>query len=200
MRIFLVNGSPRITGDTNALLAGLDRSFQDQGERPRLVHAVTLLEGLTTPYCVNCSTRCEGTCYRGSGLEAFFDDLAGADALVVASPVHFGTVAAPLKGLWDLSRKLRLERGLLYTVGAALAVGAGHYGGQETTIRAIHDMMLIQGMILVGDSRRESVGHQGVGAESGDDAPARSRLDHLAGAVLAVAGATTGLRRRSPIK
>lgn len=198
MRVFLLNGSPRPEGDTQALLELLEHSFRAGGAEPELIHAARLLEDLDPPYCTHCSRACPGACYRGSALEAFFGRLAGADALVVASPVYFGTVATPLKAWWDFTRRLRSERTLLYTVGAALAVGASHFGGQETTIRAIHDMMLIQGMILVGDSSPDSVGHQGVGFEGppGEDTRARSRLDHLARAVLAVAGATADLRRR----
>ena len=40
------------------------------------------------------------------------------------------------------------------------------FGGQETTIKAIHDLMLVQGLIIVGDGHRDfDSGHQGACAQ-----------------------------------
>jgi len=60
-----------------------------------------------------------------------FQKLAQADALIIGSPVYFGTVSAQLKGFWDKSRKLRTALALLNTVGAAVTTGGARFGGQE---------------------------------------------------------------------
>ena len=93
-----------------------------------------------------------------------FDLLRRADGILLGSPVYFGTVSAQLKSFWDKTRLLRREKYLINVVGGALAVGGSRFGGQETTLRALQDMMLCQGMIVVGDAHlEEDAGHQGRG-------------------------------------
>ena len=197
MRAFLLNGSPRTEGSTNLLLDNLESLLVAHEFEVEQVCAMNLLSEMETPFCTHCSSVCQGTCYRDTAVEDFFQRLPAADCLVAASPVYFGTVSAQIKALWDLSRKTRSERGLLYTVGAALAVGGGRFGGQETTIRAIHDMMFIQGMIIAGDSSSSGIGHQGVAAEdpASEDANAQKRLRILAEALSDVAEATRDMRQ-----
>ena len=49
---------------------------------------------------------------------------------------------------------------------AAVSVGAARFGGQETTVKALHDMLLIQGMSIVGEGIGDAdAGHQGVCAQ-----------------------------------
>ena len=142
---------------------------------------------------------CSGACYRGSELETAYRRLAAADALILGSPVYFGTVSAQLKAFWDKTRKLRSELALLNTVGAALAVGAARFGGQETTLKALFDMMLVQGMLIVGDGHRSGdAGHQGACAHqpAAEDQNAARRVSLLAQRVVEVARATSGLRQK----
>ncbi len=73
-------------------------------------------------------------------------------ALIIASPVYFGTMTSQAKAFLDRCVILRRNGTLLRNkVGGAIAVGAFRHGGQETTIHAVHAAMLIQDMILVGD-------------------------------------------------
>ncbi|MDD3879844.1 MAG: flavodoxin family protein, partial [Syntrophomonas sp.] len=72
-------------------------------------------------------------------------------------------------------------------------------GGQETTLRAIQDMMLVQGMIVVGDGFHEDdCGHMGGAgqrpANEDDNAINRSRI--LGKRIWEVAMATRDLRIR----
>ncbi len=196
LRAILLNGSPREDGNTRYLLEALLSRLQERGVKTRLVDVYSVLSDLDVPFCTACASVCTGTCYEGTGLESLFSEMEGVDILVAGSPVYFGTVSAPLKSLWDMTRRLRSLEGLMYTVGAAIAVGGGRFGGQETTLRAVHDMMFIQGMVVVGDSAPGSVGHQGVcaAAPAEDDPGVQQRLDALAGGLTAVAGATRTLR------
>ncbi len=194
MQAILINGSCNQMGDTHKMLSIVEGHLAKDGADVELVHAAALLADLDPPYCTDCGDDCAGSCYAGTALEGFFSRLAGADIVIAGSPVYFGTVSAPLKGMWDLTRTLRKEKSLLYTVGAAMSVGGGRFGGQETTVRAIHDMMFIQGMIIVGDSNSESIGHQGVCATTGVDTAAEERLKVLSRAVIDVGAATMTLR------
>ncbi len=198
-RIYLLNGSANRWGNTHDMLCAVQAHLDAESEvASEIVHIASLLEDVHPPYCTHCSDPCEGACYRGTDLEQFYEKLSRADALVVGSPVYFGTVSAPLKGFWDMTRRLRSESDLLYTVGGALSVGGGRFGGQETTIRAVHDMMLIQGMIIVGDSSPEGIGHQGSCATrpASRDSAAAESLSRLAEAVVETAAATAHLREK----
>ncbi len=194
MQAILINGSCNRMGDTHKMLNWVGEHLEKGGVDVERVDATALLADLDPPYCTDCADDCVGSCFEGTALEGFFCRLAAADIVIAGSPVYFGTVSAPLKGMWDLTRTLRKQKSLLYTVGAALSVGGGRFGGQETTVRAIHDMMFIQGMIIVGDSDPESIGHQGVCATTGMDASAEERLKVLSRAVMDVGAATMTLR------
>jgi len=69
---------------------------------------------------------------------------------------------------------------LLNTVGAAVTTGGARFAGQETALKTLHDMMLVQGMILVGDGHASAdAGHQGscAGAPPSADENALRRIE-----------------------
>jgi multimeric flavodoxin WrbA len=64
----------------------------------------------------------------------------------------------------DRSRPLRIDFKLKDKVAGAISVGASRNGGQETTISAIHQFLLIQDAIVVGDGAPKAhYGGTGVG-------------------------------------
>ena len=197
MRIVALNGSPDPDGNTGHLLQATLNAMSQPGIEKHLLHVSSILQDSGDPFCTVCANPCPGTCYAGTPLEDAYTLLAGADALILGSPVYFGTVSAPLKAFFDKSRKLRSEKALLNKVGAAVAVGAARFGGQETTLRALHDIMLVHGMILIGDGNASSdCGHHGVAAQrpAQDDAFALNRAQSLAARLYAVTQATQPLR------
>lgn len=199
MLILAINGSPRSNGSTARMLHAAQEVITAAGVETAFVQVSEGLADLKTPYCVLCSDPCTGKCYAGTRLADMFALLRRADGVIVGSPVYFSTVSAPLKSFWDRTRPLRREKALLNVVGGALAVGGARFGGQETTIRAIHDMMLCQGMTVVGDGYPEDdAGHQGACAQepAGNDPGGIRRAQVLARRVLEVAAATAELRTR----
>lgn len=197
MLIIGLNGSPRVDGNTAYLVNLALQTARAEGAATELVHAAGILALQKNPFCRACASPCPGTCYRGSELETAYGRLAEADGIILGSPVYFGTVSAQLKAFWDKTRKLRSDQALLNTVGAAVTTGAARFGGQETTLKAMFDMMLVQGMIIVGDGHRSGdAGHQGACARQPavEDENAAGRVLLLARRVVEVARATTGLR------
>ena len=77
-------------------------------------------------------------------------------------------------------------------------MGSSRYGGQETTIKALHDIMLVHGMIIVGDGYFEKdCGHHGVCAQKpalADD-NALNRAEILGKRMVEVCNATQSLRQ-----
>ena len=197
MRIVAMNGSPNVDGNTAQLLQTTLQAITDPGIEKHLLHASAIMKASGSPFCEVCQNPCPGTCYENTELADAYALLANSDAIILGSPVYFGTVSAPLKAFFDKSRRLRAQRALLNKVGAAVAVGAARFGGQETTLRALHDIMFVHGMILVGDGDSSmDCGHHGVAAQrpAESDAFALGRANSLAARIVRVAHATRSLR------
>lgn len=166
MLVVGINGSPDRAGNTATLVEAVLARCRELGAKTGTIHVSDALEGQDNPYCEACGSPCPETCHEKPALADAFDLLRDCDALVVGSPVYFGTVSGQLKSFWDKSRNLRGERALVGKPAVGVSVGAGRFGGQETTVNAIHDILLVQGMRIVGDGSRESGGgHQGVCAQ-----------------------------------
>ncbi len=199
MLILAINGSPNPAGNTAHMLKAALQEAEKAGAEGRFIQVSEVLAKVKNPFCLACSNPCEGKCFRGTPLEEAYALLRRCDGMIIGSPVYFCTVSAQLKAFWDKTRSLRKDKALLNVVGGALAVGAARFGGQETTVRAIHDMMLCQGMTVVGDGFTEDdAGHQGAcaqrPAEADQTGTERSRV--LARRVVEVARATAELRLR----
>ncbi len=166
MLIVGLNGSPNKNGNTKFLLKKVLESAESRGAETVIIDVHEVMSSLKNCFCVVCSNPCSGKCYEGTKLEEAFELLKKADGIVMGSPVYFGTVTAQLKAFFDKSRKLRNEKAFYNKVAAGITVGGSKYGGQETTMKALHDIMLVHGMIIVGDGFIEDdCGHHGVCAQ-----------------------------------
>lgn len=194
-----INGSPHKKGNTVFLLKEALDTCKQMGADIHLLHCQQIMKDQKNPYCVACSSPCAGKCLEGKEISKAFALISQADGLIIGSPVYFGTVSAQLKSFWDKSRSLRAGKKLLNVVGGAITVGASRFGGQETTLRAIHDMMLVQGMIIVGDGFYEDdCGHMGGVAQrpAAEDNDAIRRCRILGKRIVEVAESTKGIRIR----
>jgi len=192
-----LNGSPDRNGNTSVLLGEALKACSDLGADTELIHCREALKGLRNQFCINCQSPCQARCAEGKPLARAFESMSQADGMIIGSPVYFGTVSGQLKAFWDKTRSLRTNKRLLNVVGGAVAVGASTYGGQETAVQAIHHMMLVQGMIVVGDGYAEDdCGHLGAMAKrpAATDLESLQRTRILARRVVEVARATRDIR------
>ncbi|SHF33995.1 flavodoxin family protein [Desulforamulus putei] len=199
MLILALNGSPHTNGNTAFMLNQALEGAGEMGAATRLVHVADIVKTPRKLFCDACTNPCAGVCYQGTPLGDLFDLIKSADGIILGSPVYFGTVASPLKLLWDKSRALRKEKALVDVVGAAVSVGASRFGGQESTVRALQDIMLVHGMTVVGDGAfGDDAGHHGASAQrpAKDDPEAAKRCRILGRRVAEVAQATAPLRER----
>jgi NAD(P)H dehydrogenase (quinone) len=88
-------------------------------------------------------------------------DLLEADAIIMGSPVYYGSMAAPLKQLLDDS--VVNHGDLDGKIGGAFSSSANIAGGNETTILDILNAMLIHGMIIQGDPQGDHYGPVSIG-------------------------------------
>lgn len=149
MKILGISASP-VKGGSNDKL--IDKVLGIAKSRGFEVDSVLISSSKIAP-CTACGIcRDEEMCPIDDDMQEVYRKLKEADAIIVSSPVYFGSVTAQVKALFDRS-VLHRRQGfqLKNKVGAALAVGGSRNGGQEKTIQTIHDWMHIHGMIVVGD-------------------------------------------------
>ncbi|MBM4036791.1 MAG: flavodoxin family protein [Planctomycetes bacterium] len=89
-------------------------------------------------------------------------DLVGYDAVVLGSPTYYGLPAAEVKRLLDES--VALHGQLEGKVGGAFSSSANVGGGNETTIMAIIQALLIHGMVVPGVPTGDHYGPVAIGA------------------------------------
>lgn len=197
MYIIGLNGSPDLHGNIAFLLEKGLEQIKKMGGETKIINVADVLKETLVPFCINCSQPCQGICAKNTPLEGVLDELRRADGLIIGSPVYFGSVSGQLKAFWDKIRCLRSEKKLLNTVGGAVASGASRFGGQEGTIRAIHEMMLVQGITIVGGGQADhDCGHYGVAAQrpAREDQQAQDRIVIMAKRIYEVSKATKDLR------
>jgi NAD(P)H dehydrogenase (quinone) len=90
------------------------------------------------------------------------DDMLQADAIVMGSPVYYGTMAAEVKQLIDES--VCHHGKLAGRVGGAFASGGGIHGGVETTVLDILKALMVHGMVVKGEAMGDHYGPCGKGA------------------------------------
>ena len=102
--------------------------------------------------CIACDIcKSTGECAIYDDMQNISKKLEEADGLILGSPVYFGNVTSQMKMFMDCSRPLRIDFKLRDKVAGAISVGASRNGGQETTISAMHEFLLIHDAIIVGD-------------------------------------------------
>lgn len=165
MYILGINGSHDRKGDIQFLLKSVLGQCAKNGYETEIVSAFDAVNSAKHPWCVCCSSPCNKSCYQGTKLEETFAKMERADAIVIGSPVYFGSMTGQLKCLFDKTRDLRARKALVGKIGAAITCGGSKYGGQETTMRAIHDVMFVEGMTIVGGGALAfDAGHHGIAA------------------------------------
>lgn len=149
MKILGISGSPKAGQNNDTLIINMldiaaRRGFETDG--------VFLSSSKIEP-CTACGVCATGKkCVIEDDMQPVYDKLIKADAIIVSSPVYFGTMTAQLKALCDRTVVHRRQGFQLKNkIGAAMAIGGSRNGGQEKTIQSIHEWMHIHGMIVVGD-------------------------------------------------
>ena len=140
MKILMINGSPRLNGNTTIALDEMKKVFEEEGITVEIEQVGTKdIRG-----CIAC-----GTCHK-TGKCAFNDivnelvvKLKEADGLVIASPVYYASANGSLISLLD-----RLfysnQTDLTMKVGASVAVA--RRGGASSTFDELNKYFTISGM------------------------------------------------------
>lgn len=146
VKVLIISGSPRKNGNNEKAIKFAFDLLDDYE-----IDIFFLSEKKVAP-CKACDyCKKHGKCVIKDDMQEIYKKAVDADAIIVSSPVYFGTVSSQLKAVFDRSRILRYGFELKNKIGAAIACGRSRNGGQETTIQAIHNWMHIHGMKVLGD-------------------------------------------------
>jgi multimeric flavodoxin WrbA len=198
MLIIGLNGSLNKNGNTKFLLNKVLENAESLGANTKILDVSEFLNSARHSFCTACSNPCSSICYKDTKLEEAFELLRNADGILFGSPVYFGSISGQLKAFFDKTRKYRTEKAFYNKIAAGVTVGTSKYGGQETTMKALHDIMLVHGMIIVADGYVEDdCGHHGVCAHrpAQNDEFAINRAGILGKRMVEVCGATASLRK-----
>ncbi|MCW3491307.1 flavodoxin family protein [Dethiobacter alkaliphilus] len=140
-------GSPRRGGNSETLL---DEALAGAKEAGADVEKVVLSELDFTP-CISCGA-CEesGDCVFDDDMQALYDKIGAADALIFASPIYFYAVSAWAKGAIDRGQALWARKYVLkderytakkngYFIGVGATKGAKLFDGAELTVKYYYD-------------------------------------------------------------
>jgi len=94
------------------------------------------------------------------------EDFVASGGVIAGSPVYFGIMAAQLKRIFD--EFVGVRKKMEGKIGAAFATSADPSGGKETTMMSIIKVMLIYGMVIVGDPM-SATGHFGTSCVGSPD-------------------------------
>ena len=98
MRILGINGSPRISGNTDILLDKVLAGARSKGAQIEKV----ILNQLKFAPCQECANiKDDGTCIVEDDLQPFYKKIEQADAIILASPIFFGSLSAQTKMMVD---------------------------------------------------------------------------------------------------
>ena len=185
MLVVALNGSPHQNGNTTFLLKELGKHIENLGAEFQVISVAEAMDDVKDPFCRGCQKGygCDEHCYKGTKLEKAFDLMTKADEIVLASPVQYGSMSGLMKCFFDKTLKIRIDRKWVGKIGAAISVAGARNGGQETALRALHELMLVHGIAIVSDcSLASGCGHYGVTAQAPaeEDAKQLERLRILA--------------------
>ena len=103
MKVMAVNGSPRKTWNTATLLNQALEGAGSQGAETEIIHLYDLnFKGCVS--CFACKTRggySYGTCAVKDDLSVILKKVEDADALILGSPIYFGTVTGEMRSFME---------------------------------------------------------------------------------------------------
>ncbi|MBQ4133845.1 MAG: flavodoxin family protein [Desulfovibrionaceae bacterium] len=88
MHILVLNGSPRVNGNTSAMVDAFVEGAQEKGHSVKVI-AVCRKEIAGCVGCEYCHTRGGGRCVQQDDMEKIYEALEQADMLALASPVYY---------------------------------------------------------------------------------------------------------------
>ena len=173
MKVLLINGSPRIGGNTSVALAEMEKIFALEG----IEYETVQIGQKSIRGCVACGA-CKklGKCVFEDDVNEIAKKFEESDGLVVASPVYYASANATLIALLDrLFYSAHFDKTM--KVGASVAVA--RRGGASATFDELNKYFTISGMPIASSKYWNSV-HGGAPGHAQEDAEGLQTMRTLA--------------------
>ena len=157
MKVLLLNGSPRIGGNTEIALKEIIKTLNAEGIETELIQVGNKpIRG-----CMACGgCRREGKCVFDDGVNEIVEKFALADGLIVGSPVYYASANATLVAVLDrVFQSARFDKTM--KVGASVAVA--RRGGTTATFDQLNKYFTISGMPIASGQYWNGVHGMAVG-------------------------------------
>ena len=173
MKVLIINGSPRVNGNTSRALAEMEKIFGELGVETETVQ----IGNKPIRGCVACGT-CfsKGKCVFDDGVNEIAAKLEAADGLVVASPVYYASMNGTLSSCLD---RLFFSSHFDKTMKVGASVVCCRRGGASATFDQINKYFTISGMPVVSSYYWNSV-HGREKGEAEQDAEGLQTMRSLA--------------------
>ncbi len=146
MKTLILNASPRKEGDTAYMAALLAKHLPDEAE------ILCLADEKIAP-CIDCrACRKQKGCALGKDFEPYAQKIQSADAVVLASPIWFGTLPGPFLSAMSRmqcffsARKFRGEGASFGRKKGAVLLAGGGSGGKEAAFRTAEILLREMGV------------------------------------------------------
>ena len=162
MRVLIINGSPRLNGNTSIALDEMIKVFESEGIEAEVVRVGNKdIRG-----CIACgSCRKNGKCVFNDIVNELAPKFEQADGLVVASPVYYASANATLIACLD---RLFFSTGFDKTMKVGASVVVARRGGLSATFDELNKFFTICGMPVASSQYWNSVHGREPGQASQD--------------------------------
>ena len=173
MKVLMINGSPRTSGNTSMALEEMRKVFESEGIEAKIVQ----IGNKDIRGCLACG-RCKelGKCVFNDVVNELAADFEKADGLVVASPVYYASANATLIAALD---RLFYSSGFDKTMKVGASVVCARRGGCSATFDELNKYFTIAGMPLASSQYWNSV-HGRAPGEASEDAEGMQTMRALA--------------------
>ena len=173
MKVLLVNGSPRVKGNTALALEEMVKVFEAEGIETEILHVGNKdIRGCIA--CGNCSKN--GKCVFDDMVNEFAPKFEACDGIVVASPVYYASANATLIAFLD---RLFYSTHFDKTMKVGASVTVARRGGCSATFDELNKYFTISGMPVASSQYWNSV-HGGAPGEAELDAEGMQTMRTLA--------------------
>lgn len=140
MKVLLINGSPRVGGNTSIALGEMEKIFQQEGIQVETVQVGNkAIRGCVA--CLSCMEK--GKCVFDDLVNETAPKFAEADGLVIASPVYYASANGTLISFID---RLFYSTPFDKTMKVGAAVAVARRGGVSATYDGLNKYFAISGM------------------------------------------------------
>lgn len=173
MKVLLINGSPKVNGNTAIALEEMVKVFAEENIEAEVIHVGNKdIRGCIA--CMSCKEK--GKCVFDDMVNECAQKFEECDGMVVASPVYYATPNATLIAFLD---RLFYSTSFDKTMKVGAGVAVARRGGTSSTFDVLNKYFTISGMPVASSQYWNSV-HGGAPGEAEQDAEGLQTMRTLA--------------------